>query len=181
MLWINPLFLFSKSYQLSFVSSFVLAYFGKDLEVLLSGIKQKRIVMYLVSGFWLSLIIYLFTLPILATFAEESSVFSVINNVFMVPLSVFVTFNLILGLIPVIGDFFTFISNNIISLILIYTQIFPETVFYKLTGFQLSNFGLTKTIVYYFTLFLSIKTTDKAWKKMSGKRTGNESLTPPKP
>ncbi len=180
MLWINPLFLFSKSYQLSFISSFVLAYFTQDLEAMLSRIKQKRIVMHLVSGFWLSLIIYLFTLPILATFAEESSIFSVINNVFMVPLSVFVTFNLILGLIPIIGDFFTFVSNNIISLILIYTQIFPETFFYKLTGFQLSNFGLTKTIVYYFTLFLSIKTTEKIWKIIFLKRTNNRSLTHPK-
>ena len=114
LLWYNPLFLLSVSFQLSFVATLSLILFNwKNQDSFLEANWYKEIWTNTKS----SLAAFLFTLPIIAQFSSSSNPFAILLNILVTPVIPIITALNILGLIPVLGDIFLIVSYTILSFV----------------------------------------------------------------
>lgn len=142
MLLINPFYLYSVSFQLSFVASFALIVsFENDL------FQFKHL-----NNFWnlfsSTLATFLYTLPILVSIGGGISVIAVITNIVVIPIIPFITALNILGLIPLVGSFFIMtalvVQTFFILLIQNLSKLLPVINFEK--------FSVPEFVVYYLVL-----------------------------
>lgn len=155
MLLINPFYLFSVSFQLSFLAS-------SGLVLLMGQIEQspsKGII-----NFWLnlksqlfetflgSLASFLFTLPIIIQLSGGFSPLAILTNTIVLPIIPLVTFSNLLGLIPFIGEILIIPAIFLQSLLIFLTTEIGSNL--KLLTF--SAFGFWESLLYYLFLLLIV-------------------------
>ncbi|MEI6729433.1 MAG: ComEC/Rec2 family competence protein [bacterium] len=148
MLLINPFYILSVSFQLSFAASLGLV-FGLKVE----NLAQVKVWNIFQEGLVSSTVAFLFTLPIIIHLSGYVSLMGIITNTLIVPfISVITIFNL-LGAIPFVGGIFMFPASVMQSLIM-----FLVNDLGKLSGvFKLSEFGFVEGLIYYASLILFFK------------------------
>jgi ComEC/Rec2-related protein len=104
MLIINPLYIFSISFQLSFAATFAL---------LRTNFSTK-----FANIIWAPINAFLYTLPIIISFTSSVSPTGIITNILVAPFVSVVTYFSLIGFIPWVGDLFLIIVNIIIVLFL---------------------------------------------------------------
>lgn len=148
MLLINPFYILSVSFQLSFAASLGLV-FGLKVE----NLAQVKVWNIFQEGLVSSTVAFLFTLPIIIHLSGYVSLMGIITNTLIVPfISVITIFNL-LGAIPYVGGVLMFPASIMQSLIM-----FLVNDLGKVSGvFKLSEFGFVEGLVYYISLILFFK------------------------
>jgi ComEC/Rec2-related protein len=160
MLWANPWYIFSISFQLSFLATF--AIINGNIKEFGGGIFSNFMELA-----WLNLRIYLQTLPVILSLNGNINPSSIVVNLFVAPLTVILTGLNILTLIPIIGEFFGFFA------------ILFETILFRLLQLiQIGNVSLGfkkmlafEMIVFYMALvfvFLGINYCNTLTKKKPG-------------
>jgi len=148
MLLVNPFYLFSISFQLSFVASFALIVsFENDL------FNFKHL-----NNFWnlfsSTVATFLYTLPILVSIGAGISLIAIATNILIIPSIPFITALNVIGLIPFIGSFFIMLSlifqTIFILLIQNLSQLLPVVNFDKFNFLELVIYYLLITIVFLF-------------------------------
>jgi len=146
MLFWNPFYAFSASFQLSFLASFALganvfhqvnpnSFFAKFRENLNSNI-----------------LIFFFTIPVLANLAGFVSPLSIIVNLILIPIIPIISILNLLGLIPIVGQLISVIPNIFQALLLFFTNDIGPTI----PLLELQNFSLWEIIIYYIFLVITI-------------------------
>lgn len=147
LLWFNPLYLFSISFQLSFLAT---------IGVILAGFNYsetsweiwKRFKTLVLS----SLYAFLYTLPIIMIIAGKVIFLAVITNILILPFIPLITILNILGMLPILGGVFLLISGILQAGILAFVTIFSNTSWNQnLTMFS-ESFSVFEIIFYYFLL-----------------------------
>ena len=147
LLWINPLYLFSPSFQLSFGASFGLAFSLK-----IENMAELKWWQNFKELFQSTIISFLFTLPIIVYLAGFISPIAIFSNVLIVPSISIITFLNLLALIPFIGDIFMFPANILHSIIIFLVN--DLSSYAKLL--VLGEITLWETAIYYLALILSL-------------------------
>ena len=149
MLWFNPFYLYSVSFQLSFVATFAvimasnLEDVGLDWEI--SWIKN------LWSAAAVSLLAFLYTLPIIITLNGGVNLLAVPLNTLITPAIPLISVLNVAGLLPVIGGFFLAVSNILQSMLLAVIDLFSTfTSRLPLTTFDFWGY------VFYYTILTGI-------------------------
>ncbi len=165
MLWLNPLYILSLSFQLSFLASLGLVV-SSGVETPLStkkGVSREEFLAEnrriesnqlnklskFASGFIelikTTIFAFLFTLPPIVNISGQVSLLAIPTNILVIPMIPFVTLLNILGLIPVIGQLSLFLTTAIQSLLI--------TAIHDLASLpitlKLSPFSPTEMIFYY--------------------------------
>ena len=150
LLLLNPFYLISLSFQLSFLASLGLVLSSKVEN--LGELKLFSDFKDLLLG---STVTFLFTLPIIVNINGTISVISILINLLIVPIIPFITLSNLFGLIPLLGQILVvpavFLQSLIIFLVNDLAPNIPRA--------RLSSFGLVETFVYYFILIGIIFTT----------------------
>ncbi len=138
-LWINPFSIFQVGFQYSFLTSFLFLFWIEK--------KKKSLRSIIFGGF----LIFLFHLPITAYNSYTINIWSIINNIVLIPIILFVIFPLLLlSLIcPILEIFISIVINGF------------EFFNFLLSNLPLSEIILPKMplfwyIIYYFLLLLYI-------------------------
>lgn len=139
LLVINPFYLFSISFQLSFLAT---------LALLLTRFKTTSLnfLMAPVNAF-------LFTIPIIAGFVGLVSPVGVLANIVVAPFVSFVTYLSIIGFVPWVGDFALAIVNLILLLFLNLVTDLAQSIDF----ITLSKFTTVELVAYYTILILILK------------------------
>jgi len=140
--FINPFILYNIGFQYSFTVTF-------GLVLSSNKFKTKN---YFNKIFIISLIAFLFSIPISLNNFYEINFFALINNLFFVPIVSFILYplSLIVFIFPFLDNFLALIArivesiNNLATNIHIFSVIFPKMPLYM-------------ALIYYFFLILSIK------------------------
>jgi ComEC/Rec2-related protein len=112
MLWVNPFYLYSVSFQLSFLATFGLMNGTLPLENL--GTKLASLLELL----WINLRIFLITLPVILYLNGGFAWYSIPINFVLLPLTPFVSLLDIFSIIPFSGEFIHIFTLGIEALIL---------------------------------------------------------------
>lgn len=144
MLLINPFYLFSISFQLSFIASFALIVsFEEDL------FQFKHL-----NNFWnlmsSTIATFLYTLPILVSIGGGISMIAVFTNIVVIPIIPFITALNLAGFIPFVGSFFMMVALVIQTIFIL----FIEKLSTLLPVLNFEIFSLPEIILYY--LFLTL-------------------------
>ena len=144
-LFYNPYYIYNLGFQYSYLISFVLVIYNS----LISG-------NYLVKLLKVSLIAYLVSIPINIYNNFEVNFFSIILNLFYVPLINFIIFplSLLVAVLPFLNGIFTFVINFTEKLTIFFSNI-------KCFSLVLAKPNLFVIIIYYFVIFLILN----GWKK----------------
>ncbi len=145
MLWFNPFYIFSVSFQLSFMATAGLLFFGGSFE-------EKGLVSDITQILKETLGSFLFTLPIIINLSGFVSLLSILSNVLVVPFISIITILNILVMLPIIGDLFFAISYSLQSLILFLIDNLSE---FSLL-LNLTRFSLLEILTYYLFLIVII-------------------------
>ena len=136
MLIINPLYIFSISFQLSFVATFALI--------------QTKFKYNFANFIAAPINAFLYTLPIIVGLTNSISPVGILTNILVAPFVSWITYLSLLSFIPVIGELFLIIVNTVLVL-------FLNTIS-ELSSFimvlEMKPFTLNEYIVYYLILFL---------------------------
>jgi ComEC/Rec2-related protein len=154
MLLINPLYLFSVSFQLSFLASLGLVLLLGQIEQAASNQFNfwKNLSSQFLENFWGSFASFLFTLPIIIKLSGGFSPLSILTNTIILPIIPLITFSNLLGLIPFLGEIFIIPAIFGQSLLIFLTTEIGSNL--KLLGFSAFNFW--ESLVYYIVLILII-------------------------
>lgn len=159
MLFFNPFYIDSISFQLSFLASFALLFVNSSSDYEFSWI--QGVWSYIGS----SILAYLYTMPIIMLLQENSNLFSVITNIFVVPIIPFVSLVNLLGLLPIVGPVFMAVGIILQSVVLWIIQASSNSNWFGAGNFNLS-FDTTSIVLYYSTLtILLIKIKHINWLK----------------
>lgn len=144
MLLIQPRYLFSISFQLSFLATFGLLWV---LETEFFSLNFLKKIWVLIQT---SLLTNLFTLPIIANISGKISLISLPANVLLLPVIPFLSISNYLSLIPFVGKVFFFINATIQSIVLTLISDFAKLN----VTLELSTFKTYDFIIYYGFLLL---------------------------
>ena len=148
MLLINPFYILSVSFQLSFAASLGLV-FGLKAE----NLAQVKVWNIFQEGLLSSSVAFIFTLPIIINLSGTSSVLGIITNTLIVPFIPIITILNIAGALPIIGGLFMFPAAIMQSLIM-----FLVNDLGQLAGaLKLTEFGFWEMTLYYIGLILLFK------------------------
>jgi ComEC/Rec2-related protein len=136
MLILNPFYLFNISFQLSFLATFAL-------------IKTQYSNIYL-NYILASVNAFLYTLPLIIGISGEISPIGVIVNILILNTLPLITYFCILGLVPILGDFFLVLVNIILLLFL--NLLFENS--YLFDTVKIDTFDKYEIIWYYLILFI---------------------------
>ncbi len=142
MLFINPFYIYSASFQLSFLASLAL---GSNI---FHQVNPKTFIEKFGQNLFSNINIFFFTLPVIVNLSGFVSPVSIIVNLVLIPIIPVVSILNILGLVPIIGQVFLFIPNIFQSLLLFLTNDLGPNI--KLL--YLSEFSVVEIIIYYFVL-----------------------------
>jgi ComEC/Rec2-related protein len=146
LLIINPLYLVSYSFWLSFSTSFGLVLgMGEDIF-------QSSWLKSVVSVILSSLLSFIFSLPIILNFQPTVSVVSLLTNSIIVPIIPFLSLLNLLSLIPILGYLPALLAGIIQSLINLLTSFLADLVPLVL----MSNFKPLDIFIYYLLMSLII-------------------------
>lgn len=157
MLIINPFYLISISFLLSFAASF-------GLSILPSGMNNERLTQAKPEGqgFWAglwqtlrelsisTLVAFGFTLPIILGLNPQNSLIGILLNILIIPTIPILTALNILGLIPFIGEFLLVIVNLAQSLLLLLVQEVTRIA----PSFLIGTFQIWEMVLYYILIIL---------------------------
>jgi competence protein ComEC len=143
MLISNPFYVFSISFQLSFLASIGL---GIKVFEQASLIFSKNL---LFKTFTSNILIFFLTLPIISNLSGYTSPISIITNLILIPTIPIISILNILGTLPIIGEIFLIIPNIFQALLLFFTNDFgPNTPLV-----YLQKFNMGEIVLYYLVLF----------------------------
>jgi ComEC/Rec2-related protein len=156
LLWLNPLYILSLSFQLSFLASLGLLFSPKTKNPSLPKWLENTI-----NLLWESSFTFLFTLPIIINLNSQISLLSIPLNILYVPLIPFVTLSDILGLLPGIGEILILPAIFIQSLMLELVHILNEL---SIGTIAFTRFQTPEILGYYialigFSLYIKILNT----------------------
>lgn len=139
LLLFNPLYLFSISFQLSFLAT---------LALLFTSFKKPiyNFIMAPVNAFF-------YTLPIIVGFAGAVSPIGIVTNILVAPLVSFVTYFSVAGFIPYVGDFALAVVNVALLLFLNLIVDFSSSI----NLIRISPFSWSEMLIYYCLLILFTK------------------------
>lgn len=161
LLWINPLYLFSISFQLSFIAT---------LGVIFAGLTKTELDWKWWSNIgnvlWTSVYTFLFTLPIIFSISGKVNFFGILTNFIIVPLIPFITLLDLIGLLPVIGKVFLWINYLLQGVLIKLIGYLPSTKISHLLTLYSENMYFWEILAYYFIL-MSIITLKMYFKKPS--------------
>lgn len=146
MLLINPFYLYSISFQLSFIASFALIVsFENDLFTF----KHLNNFWNLLSS---TVATFLYTLPILVSIGSGVSLVAIFTNILIIPTIPFVTGLNILGLIPQIGGFFLMIALVVqtlfLNLVNWLANLLPTANFEPLNTLEMIGYYIVLTAIF---------------------------------
>ena len=148
LLLINPFYIMSLSFQLSFAASLGLV-FGLKVE----NLAKVKVWNIFQDGLISSTVAFLFTLPIIINLSGYVSVMGIFTNTLIVPfISIITIFNL-LGAIPIIGGIFMFPASIMQSLIMFLVNDLGQ----KSGVLKLAEFSFLEMGVYYLVLIILFK------------------------
>jgi len=148
LLWLNPFFLFSISFQLSFLASLGLICFS-FLPVQKINYQSLQ---NLTSIFRDTVASFVFTLPIIVNLAGGVSFSALYSNVIIIPIIELLTIGNYLVLLPLAGQVVGFVTTILQAVVLNGVQFlaqFPIQI-------QLSNFGFLEIFWYYTFILLGL-------------------------
>ena len=175
LLWYNPFLILSISFQLSYLASFgLINSFSVSLPlsnkqhikavtetVGLLNSSENKLVSWSknLSGYIIAnLSIFLYTMPIIVLLNSYISVWSIVINIFLVPLVPVVSLMNIVALIPYIGSYINIFSLAFESLFLQ----FISNDFFSSSLTRITPFSSQEMVVYYLVLIIS-NTCIKYW------------------
>ncbi len=153
MLWLNPLYLWSVSFQLSFLASFAIifqGFGGSSHHAEIEWLKSAK------SLFVTSLYAFLFTLPVILNLAGRVAVVGVVTNFLVIPLIPIISIFNIIGLIPWIGDLFLVVSLVLESIILHFLELVSSWNYLNTLLLYSGKFHIWEFVFYYSLLVLTI-------------------------
>lgn len=170
MLVLNPFYIISISFLLSFAASF-------GLSILPSGINNERIihVKNQAKGFWHQIwtalrelgvstgSAFAFTLPIILGLNPTNSLIGIVLNILIIPIIPILTGLNILGLIPVLGEFLLIVTNLAQSLLLLLIQEIAKIA----PSFYIGQFEFWEIGIFYMILVL-VSFWTRLWQKYNG-------------
>lgn len=142
LLFINPYYIYSISFQLSFLASFAL---GSNI---FDQVDPTKFLIKFFKNLSSNILIFLFTLPILINLAGFVSPISIVVNLFLIPIIPIISILNIFGLIPILGSIFLLIPNIFQSFLLFFTN----DVGPNIALLELQAFSLFEIFIYYFLL-----------------------------
>jgi ComEC/Rec2-related protein len=146
MLWLNPFYLFSYSFLLSFAATAGLVSLNYKFFVV------NPLKLLIESGL-VSLSAFLWTLPILSNLSGQTSPLSVLINLIIGPLIAPVTLVNILAWLPMVGDLFGFVGavclQFILKVVLLTSRILPI--------WSVKPFGIIESGLYLLIVWLAFK------------------------
>jgi len=149
MLLINPFYLFSASFQLSFLASTgMIASSGQDLHPLPFNIHTFFKDVVLTSCFT-----FLYTLPVIVGLFGKISLASIFSNILLIPLIPWITFSNLFGLIPLFGEIFMIPVVAVQTFILSLIQLASTSSFFQFFVIKITAFSWWEIILYYLILF----------------------------
>jgi ComEC/Rec2-related protein len=155
MLWFNPLYILSLSFQLSFVSSLGLVLSGSfNLEEgsVFEKISQSRWLQNMLEVTKTTVFAFLFTLPLIVNISGKVSTLAILTNIVVIPMIPLVTLLNLLSLIPFVGGIFSVVVLVIQGWLMIAVR--------DLAGIgsavQLSSFSVWEVVGYYGVLILGV-------------------------
>lgn len=160
LLWLNPFYLFSVSFQLSFLAT---------LGLIFAGQKHSETDSKFFVNFWNLLkattFAFLFTLPIILNMTGKVTFLAILTNLLVVPTIPFITILNIIGAIPIIGQLALFITTILQSLIIFLINKLPDFSWLEFLTLRSADLGILEILSYYTVLIVLITTTPKAWAK----------------
>lgn len=148
LLIINPLYLISISFQLSFLASLGLV-MTSELGVKTSDHIWKEFYTSLVT----TISTFVFTLPVIVNISGFTSPFSIATNLIITPFIPIVTFFNLLSIIPIVGEIFLIPATIIQSLMIFLVNDIGPNV----QKVSLSSFSFLEAVLYYITLIILIQ------------------------
>jgi ComEC/Rec2-related protein len=148
MLWINPLYILSLSFQLSILATVGLLMSGKQEYYDLN--KPLKEVLETIKT---TVFAFLYTLPIVLNLNGQANILGVLVNIVIVPIIPIITILYVLGLIPVIGDLFLIPANFLSGLMLSLIDLLPKSFLNKILSFK-GAFNLTLVDIFFYFLIV---------------------------
>lgn len=147
LLWLNPNYLFSFSFLMSFVASLGLRLFRFGLEF------KNFVAIQAWEIFQKTLAAILFVLPLVINLSGFISVSSLITNFLILPFIPFITILNFLSLMPLVGEYFYFLVVLIQSQLLVFILDLAD----KAVVLELSTFSGLEMFFYYATLIFLVE------------------------
>lgn len=146
LLLLNPWWLYSYSFWLSFTTSLGLVIAYNQEYIMLNSRKWWQEV--LLSS-WVALV---FSLPLIVDLNGGINLIGLVGNILIVPIIPFLTLFNILALVPVLGYFFAFISLHLQILLIFMTQFLSPFSLYL----SLRSLSIFDKLLYYFLVVVSL-------------------------
>ncbi len=153
MLWVNPLYILSLSFQLSILATIGLLMSGKQ-----EYYDLNKPVKEVLETFKTTFFAFLYTLPIVLNLNGQANLLGVLVNVIIVPLIPVITMLYILGLIPVLGEVFLIVANFLSGLVLSLVDFLPNTFLNSVLSFKgVFDLSVLDMFFYFLIVFLTPK------------------------
>jgi len=148
LLFINPGYIFSISFQLSFLATLgLIASSGVDFYPLVQKSNQ-----FLKETLATTVFTFLYTLPIIVNLFGKISLLSIASNILLLPIIPLLTFGNLFGLIPVIGDVVLIPVMAVQAFILELMNVVASSPFFKVFLISFDAFSWWEVVLYYLCL-----------------------------
>jgi len=148
MLWIYPLYLFSASFQLSFLASVgMILSSGQDIHPL--PFRFDRFIKDVVAT---SVWTFATTLPVIVGLFGSVSALSVVTNVVLIPIIPWITFANLAVLVPGLGEVVGGAVVLVETIILETIRAVSDTAFFQLFMIRIQTFSWWEIVFYYIAL-----------------------------